>query len=361
MEEKLIRFTSKVILGLTVIFAVLYLKLPDVKAWAVAREMAAGMSESVHQGQQNMNTIPLVDLENADGKKAMQLRVVLPEGVSGEQIQIRCDYGTQTLYIELPHTDNSYFENSPIMGRSDDIKDLCYTQGRNVDIIAISTERVYEPVITYDEEYYYLDFVEPKQLYEYVVVVDAGHGGKDGGAGNAGVLEKDIDLAIVLALKELFDASEEDVKVYYTRTDDSNPSYESRVGLANKARADLFISVHNNSYTSSSEIKGTEVMYSESFEGKFSSQRLAEICMEELTEALGSNDRGILEGDSIFIIKNSEVPVALVEVGFMTNREELKLLNSKTYQKKAAEAIYRAIFRALEEVSVVEENEEVEE
>jgi len=74
--------------------------------------------------------------------------------------------------------------------------------------------------------------------------------------------------------------------------------------------------------------------------------------VEELTEALGSSDRGILEGDSIYIINNSEVPVALLEIGFMTNTEELKLLNSPEYQQKTAEAIYKAVFKALEEISL---------
>ena len=72
--------------------------------------------------------------------------------------------------------------------------------------------------------------------------------------------------------------------------------------------------------------------------------------MEELTATLGSRDRGLLEGDNIYIIHNSDVPVALIEVGFMTNKEELKLLNSKEYQEKTAEAIFRAIFKALDEV-----------
>ena len=71
--------------------------------------------------------------------------------------------------------------------------------------------------------------------------------------------------------------------------------------------------------------------------------------MEELTLALNSRDRGLIDGDNIYIVKNSEVPVALVEIGFMTNKEELKLLNSKEYQKKAAEALYKAIVRAFEE------------
>lgn len=355
MEEKVIKFTAGMLLCLTVVFSVLYMKLPDVQAWAIAREsMEYQPEEQEQKEQENMNALALKDTEMVDEENHMQLRVALPGGVSGEQVELSNDYVTQTLRIAIPHTDDSYFQNYPITGSSDHIEGLSYAQGKNMDIIEITTDQVYEIATEYDEAYYYLDFIEPKELYEYVVVIDAGHGGNDGGAEKSGVLEKDIDLAIVLALKELLDASEEDIKVYYTRTDDSNPSYEKRVGLANKSDADLFISVHNNSYKRSSSIKGTEVMYSESHEGAFNSKRLAEICMEELTDALESRDRGLLKGDSIYIIKNSEVPVALIEVGFMTNKEELRLLNSAEYQEKTAEAIYKAIFRALEEASATE-------
>jgi len=353
VEEKVIKFSAGMLVCLTVVFSVMYMKLPDVKAWAITRESAAYQPEEWNE-QENMNDLALKDTEIADEENRMQLRVALPSGVTGEQVGLHNDYLTQTLRIVIPHTDDSYFQNYPITGSSDHIEGLSYAQGKKEDIIEITTDLVYEIVSEYDDEFYYLDFITPQELYEYVVVIDAGHGGNDGGAEKSGVLEKNIDLAIVLALKELLDASDDSVGVYYTRTDDSNPSYERRVGLANKSNADLFISVHNNSYRRSSAIKGTEVMYSESFEGAFTSERLAEICMEELTDMLGSRDRGLLEGDSIYIIKNSEVPVALIEVGFMTNKEELRLLNSAEYQEKTAEAIYNAIFRALEEASAVE-------
>lgn len=353
MEEKVIKFSAGMLVCLTLVFSVMYMKLPDVKAWAIARESVAYQPEEWKE-QENMNDLALKDTEIADEENHMQLRVALPSGVTGEQVELHNEYLSQTLRIAIPHTDGSYFQNYPITGSSDHIEGLSYAQGKKEDIIEITTDLVYEVVSEYDDEFYYLDFITPQELYEYVVVIDAGHGGNDGGAEKSGVLEKDIDLAIVLALKELLDASDDSVGVYYTRTDDRNPSYERRVGLANKSNADLFISVHNNSYKRSSAIKGTEVMYSESFEGAFTSERLAEICMEELTDILGSRDRGLLEGDSIYIINNSEVPVALIEVGFMTNKEELRLLNSAEYQKKTAEAIYNAIFRALEEASAVE-------
>ena len=145
------------------------------------------------------------------------------------------------------------------------------------------------------------------------------------------------------------------MKVYYTRTDDSNPSYDERAGLANKADADLFISIHNNSYSRSSAIKGTEVIYNPADESEFSSKRLAEICLEEVTGELGSRNRGLIAGSDIHIMHRSKVPVALIEVGFMSNREELKLLNSEEYQDRAAKAVYKAIFRALEELETTGE------
>ena len=140
------------------------------------------------------------------------------------------------------------------------------------------------------------------------------------------------------------------IGVYYTRVDDSNPSFDSRVDLANKADADLFISVHNNSTTGPglSQVEGTQVMYDEKKPDK-DSKDFAQICLEEVTKSCGSVDKGLVAGNDIFIIRTAAVPVALIEVGFMTNEEELTKLNSNDYQKKVAEGIYQAILRAFEE------------
>ena len=182
-----------------------------------------------------------------------------------------------------------------------------------------------------------------------VWVIDAGHGGSKPGAIKQGICEKDIDLAIVLELKKLLEQNKK-IGVYYTRVDDSNPSFDSRVDLANKADADLFISVHNNSTTGPglSKVQGTQVMYDEKKPDK-DSKDFAQICLEEVTKSCGSVDKGLVAGNDIFIIRTAAVPVALIEVGFMTNEEELTKLNSNDYQKKVAEGIYQAILRAFEE------------
>ena len=79
------------------------------------------------------------------------------------------------------------------------------------------------------------------------------------------------------------------------------------------------------------------------------SKKFASICLEKLLDRLGSKSKGTVVGDEVYIIRMSEVPVALVEVGFMTNARELENLQDKEYQRKAAEALYDAILEYLYE------------
>jgi N-acetylmuramoyl-L-alanine amidase len=194
-----------------------------------------------------------------------------------------------------------------------------------------------------------------------IVVIDAGHGGRDNGTEHFNTVEKEVNLDIVLKLKEMLDKT--DIKAYYTRLDDTKPSNAARVNLANHVDADFFISVHNNGDTKTSSSSGTEVLYHDKEETtSFGSKDLASICQEELVRQLGARDRGIVNGSTIKIIRLSEVPVALVEVGFVTNKTEAVNLRTDSYQEKAAQGIFNAIIRAYEErdntsTSDVQENE----
>lgn len=351
MKKKINKGFVAVLLFCLVIAGILYLNWSAVLTWIDEEQAERDAWEVYIQRTQEVNTLEIEEVEEADMAEK-QLCLLIPENVTPADISISSDYLTQTIQIEMPHVSGQYFSNQPISGSSDKIDEITYLQGKETDRIQIVTDAVYELDISYDEKYYYLDFFEPHEVYDKVVVIDAGHGGKDPGANRKGILEKDIDLAIALELKKLFDASDKNIGVYYTRVDDSDPSNVERVGLANKSNADVFVSIHINSYKGSgdSSINGTEVMYSTSHEGSLSSKQLASICMEELTTKLGSRDRGLITGDSIYIINKSKVPVALVEVGFITNKEERELLNSQEYQKKTAEALYDAIIRALGEL-----------
>ncbi len=84
-------------------------------------------------------------------------------------------------------------------------------------------------------------------------------------------------------------------------------------------------------------------------ETEYSSKRFAQICLEEVTAAAGSSNKGLVDGNEIHVIGNCKAPAALIEVGFMTNQAELEKLCSKEYQSKVARGIYQAVLRAFAE------------
>ncbi len=282
--------------------------------------------------------------------KGHQMRLMLPQNVTSASVSIDSFHVDKTIAITINGIGKDYFSKYPIRGNADDIVDITYVSEDLVGVIELVMDDVVEVQMTSEDEFIYLDFVDPHQVYDKVVVVDAGHGGNVPGATKQGVNEKDLDLQIVLELKKIFDRSDKNIGVYYTRTDDTNPSFASRVGLANDSGADVFLSIHNNSTASGrmSSINGTEVMY-EGGDTSGESKKFASICLEKLLDRLGSKSKGTVVGDEVYIIRMSEVPVALVEVGFMTNARELENLQDKEYQRKAAEALYDAILEYLYE------------
>lgn len=247
---------------------------------------------------------------------------------------------------------SAYITNSSVQ---DPVKDLSieYRQKEgstsSTAIINISLDCVYAFVIYQDDNYIYVDLRRPKDVYDKIVVIDAGHGGKDGGtySKDKEYFEKDVNLSIVLKLKEILD--KKDIKVYYTRTEDKTLYLNPRVNFANEVEADLFISIHCNS-SESSKPQGAEVLYNENQTGYgFTSKRLAEIALEEISPVIGRVNRGIVPGSEMVIVGKSKVPVALIEVAFMSNQEDLNFLVQEDNKTKIAEAIYKGIVRALRE------------
>lgn len=281
-----------------------------------------------------------------------QLNIELPENMDGKDIVITNDYLKQTIYVRFAKAVEDYSNNYSIKGSSNHIANLSYYQEGDAGVLEINLDKVCEISYSYKEGFLCMKIINPREVYDKIVVIDAGHGGKMPGAVKRGVYEKNINLAIVKELKKIFDeADDKNVKVYYTRLTDVNPELEERVGLANAVDADVFVSVHNNSSSTGifNHEKGTLILYSPEEGTKQPSKRLAQICMQNVTTSAGSKDLGIVDGDNIRIVRMSEVPVALIEVGYMTNTDELNNLLDPEYQKRVAQGIYNGIMQALEE------------
>lgn len=188
------------------------------------------------------------------------------------------------------------------------------------------------------------------------VILDAGHGGEDGGASSAsGILEKELNLKIVLLLRDLLVAN--GIRVILTRdTDvllyDRNVDYQGRkkvLDLAARRRiaeenpSAVFVSIHMNTYPLES-CRGLQVWYSPN---NTHSLTLASEIRENASEVLNAqNDRPLKRaGSSIYLLHRITSPAVLVECGFLSNPEEAELLATEEYQQRIATALFLAIVR----------------
>jgi len=170
-----------------------------------------------------------------------------------------------------------------------------------------------------------------------LIVLDAGHGGVDQGTCAGDVLEKDINLSVVKKLAEKL--KKRGAAVILTRDEDVKIDLEDRAKLANKEKADIFVSIHCNYYEKDVGIRGLECYYRE---GSADSEELAERILEEFRKEAVEN-RGI-KSANYRVLRKTDMPAVLVELGYMSNSEECGKLGEEDYQNFMAEKIAAGIF-----------------
>lgn len=238
----------------------------------------------------------------------------------------------------------------------------------------------------------------------FVVVIDPGHGGKDYGALRGNYREKDINLAIALRLGELIEQSMSDVRVIYTRKSDVFIELDQRANIANKAKANLFISIHTNSTgESSTSVTGAETYilglarskenlevakrensvilleddYSQKYEGfdprspesyiifefmtnKYMEQsyEMANFVQGEFKRNTNQRDKGVKQA-GFLVLRKTAMPSLLVEVGFVNNQKDASYITSTSGQNDMAQAIYRAFRKYKKELDQKQGNASV--
>ena len=188
----------------------------------------------------------------------------------------------------------------------------------------------------------------------FTVVIDAGHGGKDPGARGANINEKEINLAVALKLGRLIENNAEDVRVIYTRKTDCFIELDERANIANRNKADLFVSIHTNAVKRGSTVQGTETYTL----GLARSEENLEVAMSENSKHIEQSislaseiqksfgackrvDRGVRQA-GFLVLRKTGMPSVLVELGYISNRQEEQFMRTAAGQNKLAEALYDA-------------------
>ncbi|MEO3945624.1 N-acetylmuramoyl-L-alanine amidase family protein [Gorillibacterium sp. CAU 1737] len=167
------------------------------------------------------------------------------------------------------------------------------------------------------------------------VVIDAGHGGTDPGAISlTGKSEKTFNLSMALKVKALLD-KEKEIDAYLTRSTDTFVTLDNRAAFANQLGADVFVSIHGNNFAPTSN--GTQTYYYNSY-----SKALADTLHKYVVAATGFRDDKVRRED-FRVIRKTDMPGVLLEIGYLSNKQEEALMFTNSFQDKVATAIVKGI------------------
>ncbi|WP_278873330.1 N-acetylmuramoyl-L-alanine amidase family protein [Anaerotignum lactatifermentans] len=199
--------------------------------------------------------------------------------------------------------------------------------------------------VTDEGDSYAIRVKNPKEVYDKVLLLDAGHGGKDPGTSGNGMQEKNLNLTIAQKIAQKLQGS--GIKVYMTRDSDVYPENSTRAKTANDI-ADLMVSIHMNSGPETAN--GTETLYqvhTNDNGARLTSKQLAEILQGKVVSATGNTNRGAKLWTDVLILNRTTVPSVIVEVIFITNTGDALKISNPAYQDQVAQAIADGIQEAV--------------
>ena len=288
-----------------------------------------------------------------NGQEMNYFCIPLHTDVKAENVAIENHYMDKELWVSIRQGEEGtvyedFYRTQGVYGNRSAVIDGCFENGTDTFWLKFKLTDVYEYHSIFEDNKLDIEFMTPREAYDKIVVIDPAYGGTETGAVTDELAGKDITLEIARALKEKLD--ETDIKVYYTRMDDSEISDAERVELTNATKADMLIRIEVNE-NADSKIYGTEAVYnSQFFIPGFGSVELADLLEREVVTAISGKANGLIDSsEEDIVINEAIVPAAAIRVGYISNGQEEILLGREDYIQKIAEGIYQAIMKAYED------------
>jgi len=321
-------------------------KVADLAQDEVVSSAQEGETKPTAPTQENEITV------NRSGENTNYFCVPMPENVKAEEVVLENHYMDKELWVginsEQAQTYEDFYQTNSVYGNCDNVTDGRFELEKERICLRFSLTGVYEYRSIFEDHTLYVEFVPSKEMYEKIVVIDPAYGGDERGVTVDRVMSKDITLDVAKALKTMFDES--DIKVYYTRMDDSNPASAERAGLAAETKADMLIRIEVSG-DEDSKLYGTSAVYNgQFFIPGFGNVQLANLLETEVVTSISGKAIGLIESEEADeVLNNATVPAAAIRVGYLTNSQEAILLQREDYIKRIAEGIYNAVVKAYEE------------
>lgn len=301
--------------------------------------------ESTYYTSQTSEKFDLVLCKNSNTQidnQGFQIKFDCPESLDFESIKTEDQYYKNQFVIYLTGDYESYFNEHPIQYTTSVIRDVNVSLvNKEKTKITVKTKSIKGFKLNDCGDYIGVNVANPSSIYDKIIVLDAGHGGKDNGTAHKGTKEKDVNYTIIYELaKEYFNSKDSTIKAYWTRWDDTFISLYDRADFANKVDADVFVSLHMNAATP--KAKGLEVYYSKDNKhtmGDLTSKKMADVFFKQLIDDLEMDKRSVKSAGFVVVKKNT-VPSILIELGFLSNTSDYEKLTDPDFQDFAAQSIY---------------------
>lgn len=264
------------------------------------------------------------------------------KGSIEDQIKVTDDYRNKKITFDLG-ADYSSVIKTEIHTINDAYIKTISVSNDGTTKITIETKTVYAYNIIQSNGNVALELVRPKEKYSQIVVLDIGHGGSDSGTLGNGLKEKEVNFNQGMALYKLLEA-DPNIKVYMTRESDVYPTLQFRSALANEINADLFVSIHNNS--ASSTVSGTETLYFPSTTDA-RGKAIAQLVQDAIVNKCGMVNRGIKARSDLYVLRTTNMPSILLETGFLSNANDAARINTPSFISTWSKAVYNAIVEGL--------------
>lgn len=274
-----------------------------------------------------------MQLDMAEDRKAeREICIPLETGTKAENVVVENHYMERELWIYVQNGRKSFYREHQLTGDFSLVGNgICEAQNEGV-LLRLSMKEILEYHSTLEEGTLKIDFVNPRESYDRIVVLDPVGGGRDRGVADSGCEEKNIALEVARQTAQLLEGSM--VKIYLTRTEDTEVAQEVRRSFADWVDADLYLEIGLSADDAQESTYGIRAEYNDEYYlPDFGNVQWADCVTRQVTVASSNRAIGLFPAEEDDILWQLKIPAARISLGYVTNSSERQLLEQESYQK----------------------------
>ena len=314
------------------------------------RIIIADAAENTYDSEAGLDSYSLRARQPSGTEEEGKLIIPLPGGVHSENVRLENRYIEHRIVLFIDAKDVSFYQTNALVADIDNLESaICIPQNEDGEVaLVFQLDGIYESFSELTDNSIVIQFANPQDIYEHIIVVDPLMGGEFLGSCKDDIVEKDINLNIALALKKLTDEdSDESFKIFFTRTSDVYRDEATRLDFIEESGADMYVQLATG--LDEQDTEGIAAYYNgKYFIREFGNVELANELESNVLATTSASARGIGEiEDTKSLLWSTKIPSAQLNIGNLAYDTDAKKLGDEKYVGKIAQGVYNGIINAI--------------